>query len=273
MVFRKQNLGGGLLLRTDQGRPGGIDATVVHLVSGEVAEALTYGARGAQGGDGFVHALGAEDGGAGYQGIGAAGYGEGGGFGVDAAVNFDAEAQAVIGAEAGGGFDFRKDLGHEFLAAEAGLDGHEEEEIDLAQKRQCAGEGGAGAQGETGGETGGANAGQGGGHIVIRFQVDGDAAGVFGEAGEEMVRTGDHEVNIQGAGGALARGGNEGGTKGDIIDEVAVHDVHVQPIGAGVLRAADFLGQARKIAGEDGGGDDERVWTYGKDGKNWGARS
>ena len=103
----------------------------------------------------------------------------------------------------------------------------------------------------------------------LGLEVDGNVAGAWDEAREEMIRAGDHEVDIEGAGGALARGGDEGGAEGDVIDEMAVHDVHVQPIGAGLLRAGDFFAEAAEIAGEDGGGDDERVGAHGSHGREW----
>ena len=125
-------------------------------------------AGGAEGGDGCVHALGAEERGAGDQCIGAAGDRERGGPGVDAAVDFDAEAEAVLGAVAGGGFDLGQCLGHEFLAAETRLDGHEEEKVDLAQEGERAVERGGGADGEAGGAAGRADAREGGGEVVAR---------------------------------------------------------------------------------------------------------
>lgn len=44
---------------------------------------------------------------------------------------------------------------------------------------------------------------------------------------------------------------------GDVRDEVPVHDVDVQPVGAGVVNdAGAFVREVAEVGGEDGGGDD-----------------
>lgn len=54
----------------------------------------------------------------------------------------------------------------------------------------------------------------------------------------------------------IVDGLDDGGAKGDIIDKVAVHDIEVEPVGAGLDGAAGFLSDPVEIGGEQGGGDD-----------------
>lgn len=49
---------------------------------------------------------------------------------------------------------------------------------------------------------------------------------------------------------------DDGGSKGDVIDKVAVHDIEVEPVGTRLDGAGGFLSNAREIGGEQGGGDD-----------------
>lgn len=43
---------------------------------------------------------------------------------------------------------------------------------------------------------------------------------------------------------------DDGGAEGDVVDKMAVHDIEVEPIGAGVDGAGGFLADFRKISGE-----------------------
>jgi hypothetical protein len=48
------------------------------------------------------------------------------------------------------------------------------------------------------------------------------------------------------------------GAKGEVVDEVAVHDVHVEPISTLGDNLAGFSGQGGEIAGKEGGSDNQR---------------
>ncbi len=41
----------------------------------------------------------------------------------------------------------------------------------------------------------------------------------------------------------------------DVVDEMAVHDVEVQPVGAGDLHLVHLVGKAGEVGGEEGGRD------------------
>ena len=47
--------------------------------------------------------------------------------------------------------------------------------------------------------------------------------------------------------------------KGDVGNEMAIHDVEMYPIGAGLDRVGDFLAQLREIGGENGWRDADRA--------------
>lgn len=167
------------------------------------------------------------------------------------------EFQAAIGPESGGGADFIEHLGHEGLAAEAGDDGHAEEEIDLIEKGPGGFERSGGIEGKTGLAARFADAAQGFFDIVIGLDVDGDEIGAGGdETRQVMVRTGDHQVDIKEDVIGLMDGLNYGGTERNVVHEVAVHHIEMHPIGAGMDGAGGFLTDAREIRGEKGRGDD-----------------
>ncbi len=50
--------------------------------------------------------------------------------------------------------------------------------------------------------------------------------------------------------------------EGNIIDEMPVHDVAVDPVGTGFLDVPDFISQSRKIGGENGRRDDDLVQRH-----------
>ena len=57
----------------------------------------------------------------------------------------------------------------------------------------------------------------------------------------------DHQVDIQGQAGGPAQGPGDRRADGDIGDEMPVHDVHVDPVDAGLLRFPNVLRQAAEI--------------------------
>lgn len=167
------------------------------------------------------------------------------------------EGQGIGGTDSGGGGDFFEDFRHECLAAEAGDDGHAEEEVDLGEEGFDLGQGGGGVEGEAGEAAGGADAAEGFGDVVIGLDVDGDEvrAGID-EALEVVVRARDHEVGVEEDVVDLIDGFDDGGAERDVVDEVSVHDVEVHPVCAGVDGADDFIGDFGEVGGEQGWGDD-----------------
>ena len=71
------------------------------------------------------------------------------------------------------------------------------------------------------------------------------------EGGDIALGVLNHEVDVQVQARDLADGFDHRRPNGDIGDEVAVHDVHVQDGGAGALDASDLFGQAGKVRRQD----------------------
>lgn len=184
--------------------------------------------------NGSAHVRGSEEGGAGYDGIGTGPQDVGQGAGVDAAIDFDVVGEAVLVTPCAGGADLVEGFRNQILATEAGLNGHDEEEVDLAEPWFCGGEGGVAIDGEAAAETGGPDAPQGFADIVLSFHVYSDLVRAgFDEPFEVVVRAFDHEVDIEEDVVGAVNCGDELGTERDIVDEVAVHDIEVEPIGSG----------------------------------------
>ena len=55
----------------------------------------------------------------------------------------------------------------------------------------------------------------------------------------------------------LADGGDDHGTEGNVIDEVAIHDVAVNPVRAGFVGQANLFRKAGEIGREDGRSDED----------------
>ena len=86
----------------------------------------------------------------------------------------------------------------------------------------------------------------------FRFDVDGDGirAG-FEEARQIMIGMLDHEMNIERQLRVFAHGRDDRGPEGNVIDEMAIHDVEMQPIRARFFRAMDLRFEMGEIRGED----------------------
>lgn len=94
-----------------------------------------------------------------------------------------------------------------------------------------------------------------------------DVGAGFGEGVYELCGVGHHEVYVeQGFGEVLAKAAADVGAHCEIGDEVAIHDVEVQPVCAGTGRACDaFAGvgedvgavvaQVCEVGGENAGRD------------------
>lgn len=193
-------------------------------------------------GDSGAHVGRTEAGGACYEGVCASLDAECGGLCVDAAVDFDVVGELIFFTPSGGFANFGKDFGHEGLSAEAWDDGHAKEEIDFREKRDGGGEGSGGVEGEARLAACGANGAEGLSDVVFGFDVDGDHVGARSdEAREKMIGAGDHEVDVEEDIVGFVDGLDDGGAKRDVIDEMPVHDVEVEPVGARVDGAAGFL--------------------------------
>ena len=146
----------------------------------------------------------------------------------------------------------RGDVLHELLATEAGLDGHDHHDVEqLAvglERRQRRRR----LERQPGGPTGGPDLSQGRRDLLLDLDVEGDrvAAGV-----EVLVdvaaRLADHQVGVERQLRPRPQMLDRLRAERQVRDEVAVHDVEVDPVGAGLLDPPDGVGEVREVGVED----------------------
>lgn len=68
----------------------------------------------------------------------------------------------------------------------------------------------------------------------------------------------DHQVSLEGLGGVLTGRGDDIGAKGQVRDELSVHDVPLEEVNAGGVKGFDLGSKFGEVAGQDGWGDQNR---------------
>ena len=182
------------------------------------------------------------------------------GLGVDAAIDFDVDLCCARFIPLGCAFHFSHHRGAERLTAETGMDGHDEQDVDLVEKWLDRFKRRRGIQRQTGATASVANFLQSFFDMMFRLRLDVDCDGVcagFDKSRRVMIGMLDHQVDIERKLGLLAHKIDNRRPEGNIIDEMSVHDVAMNPIGAGFFSGADFIGQAGKIGRENGGRNDD----------------
>ena len=66
-----------------------------------------------------------------------------------------------------------------------------------------------------------------------------------------MIGVLDHEMHIDGEFRILSNQIDNCRSEGNIIDEMSIHNVAVNPVGTSLLDALDFVSQSGEIGGED----------------------
>ena len=76
----------------------------------------------------------------------------------------------------------------------------------------------------------------------LGFDVDRDRIGSgLEEARKVMVRPFDHEMHVERELGVFADGRDDRGPEGNVVDEMAIHDVAMNPIRSCSFDAMDFV--------------------------------
>ncbi len=149
--------------------------------------------------------------------------------------------------------DFFDGVFAEALAAESGLNGHDEDEIDLFEIRDDLVGGGVGIDRDSGEAFGAADLLEGFEDRVFGFGVDGDEIGAgFGEGVDVEMRVVEHQVDVEKEFRAFAKGGDGGGAEGEVGDEMAIHDVDVEPAEGKLLDELGAGDEVAVISGENG---------------------
>lgn len=176
-----------------------------------------------------------------------------GGFERDAAIHAHVTLEAELFAPLAGLLDFGDGFVDERLTAEARIDRHDEEGVDVAEEGFHGAHGGGGIDREAGAEPEGADFPEDSFHARAQFHMDDELVGAgLLEGLEEDFGAGAHQVDVEEESREGADGADDGGAEGDIGNEVAVHDVEVEPVGAGARGAGDFAVESGEIGCEQG---------------------
>src|ERR1044071_3258966 len=79
------------------------------------------------------------------------------------------------------------------------------------------------------------------------------------ESGHEMIGVFDHEMDVEREICLFSHGRDHGGPERNVINEVAIHDVEMEPIRAGFLGATNLGFEMGEVSREDGRGDED-LW-------------
>jgi len=89
---------------------------------------------------------------------------------------------------------------------------------------------------------------------MVRFSLNVNRdriSACFDKARRIMIGGLDHQVNIERQICFFAHNADNLWPKGNVIDEMSIHNVAVNPVGTSLLDALDFVSQSGEIGGED----------------------
>lgn len=142
------------------------------------------------------------------------------------------------------------------MPAKSWVDAHNEDDIDDIEDGERVFDGGCGIEGDSGDCAVFADFGERAVEVGSGFRVDGDSLRPGVDEGlDEGVDGRDHEVSVDGSFCVFLDSGDDGRPEGEVGDEVSVHDIEVEEVGAGILDIAHFLSEDGEVGGEEGGGD------------------
>ena len=149
-----------------------------------------------------------------------------------------------------------RDVLHELLATEAGLDGHDHHDVEQLPVGLQGAERRGRLQRQPRGPTGGPDLSQGRRDLLLDLDVDRDRVASGVEVLIDVAsRLADHQVSIERQLRPRTQVLDRLRAERQVRDEVAVHDVEVDAVGAGFLDTADGIGEVGEVGIEDAGGD------------------
>lgn len=89
------------------------------------------------------------------------------------------------------------------------------------------------------------------GDVRKRFDMKGDGMTERNKTFQVVIRTIDHEMEIEGKFCVTRSGLNEGGAEGNIVHKMTVHHIAMDSIGSCGGDSADFRTELREIAGKN----------------------
>lgn len=129
------------------------------------------------------------------------------------------------------------------MAAIAGVDAHEEDEVGVFGGFGSVGEGSGGVEHDTGATSALADGLERAVEVRAYFGVNGNPVGSgVGKLRDVVVGVGDHEVYVKGQCGCGANCRHEADAERDGRDKVSVHDVDMQNVCSGCFALGDLTG-------------------------------
>src|SRR6266436_733345 len=177
---------------------------------------------------------------------------------INSAIHFNIQGGIVFRLPIAGTTHFFHLLCMKGLATETRMYRHDEKKIQLGEKWLEQGKRRGRIQGQTSAAAPATNLLQGFGNFVFRFRFNVDRDRVrsgVDKTGQVMIGMFDHEMDVERQSRELANSRDDSRSEGNVIDEMSVHDVAMNPIGPGLFNPAHFIGQSGKIGGENGGSD------------------
>ena len=172
---------------------------------------------------------------------------------VDTAIDFEVDWPTGLVDHLAHGLDLAKLAGDERLAAEPGVDGHDQHEIDLVDqvvedfggRRRIERDAGLLAQ-----RLDRLHRAM---RVGTRFGMDGDDVGTrCGKCLKVGIDRRDHQMDVEGLGAVGFQRFDHRRADGDVRHEMPVHHVDMNPVGTGAVDRAHLFAQPRKIGRKDG---------------------
>ena len=152
--------------------------------------------------------------------------------------------------------DLGLDGGDVLLAAEARVDRHRQDEVDLGQHVRDDVGGRVRVERHPAASPEVADPPQRAVQMRAGLGVDDDElAARLDVAGEELVGIDHHEVSLELHRAVRLRGGDDVGAEGQVRDEDAVHDIPLDAVDAGLAQLAHLVAQAGEVRRKNGGND------------------
>src|SRR6266481_4747756 len=172
-------------------------------------------------------------------------------FEVHSAVNANVVIQVFLVPPLVSLLDFGQRFVDECLAAEARIDSHNQQRIYLIQVRFNQRDGSGRVDGEADLLPQRANCPDQLRDTLTKLDVNIHLIGTgFRKRFQQNLWLGTHQVDVEEHFGQWTDGLHDGRAEGDVLDEVAVHDVKVQPVVSRSIGAPGFFFQASEIGGE-----------------------
>lgn len=172
----------------------------------------------------------------------------GGGLGINSAIDFKAKPQAQFASPCCCLLDFWKHLFNEVLATKAGVNGHNEKQIDLCKERFDCGDGRGRIDDEPDLHTQGTDFPEQRWDASFEFDMDRKEICAGGcKRLEEYLWSGTHQVHVERPACQRAQLFQQSRSEGQVRHKMPIHDVQMEPVSSRFFGARDFGAESRVI--------------------------